>query len=326
MLDVLKNRNMDQVISSDCNPTMAASKIFNNILDQIQNSRQNFHLQLSPFSAIISLKKTIVKDRFGIPIVPPSSTSPQSSMSPNDFAILASKNLKLESDLATLHHNYEVSVDDCAAAHAKIKLFESQHQIKTEAEDFKKSDVKVLKHQIEQLAKENEYQRSEIEELKVSKSKSKEAFERLNKKYNESRTSFCKEKSLILKHHKADIKSANKDLGEAIKLRIKAEEELEKSQKSLKSCSTLNTKETSITSTVLDSSLIPDSDTPQTNSKETCCTICAHVIVNYVPEYIFETEMGPACDSCKPLDKPNSIISINPITSTIPPTNNIFPT
>ena len=44
---------------------MAASKAFNKILDCVKSSNLNFCLQLSPFSANISLKKTLVKDKAG---------------------------------------------------------------------------------------------------------------------------------------------------------------------------------------------------------------------------------------------------------------------
>ena len=50
--------------------TMAADNIFNHILETIQKSSLNYHLQISPFSAIIQLKKSLVKDRFGNPVMP----------------------------------------------------------------------------------------------------------------------------------------------------------------------------------------------------------------------------------------------------------------
>ena len=58
---------MEQTADSDKHPisTMCATKVFNNILNQIQISNLNFQLQLSPFSAHISLRKSFVKDRIG---------------------------------------------------------------------------------------------------------------------------------------------------------------------------------------------------------------------------------------------------------------------
>ena len=59
---------MDQTINSDL--TMLATKAFNNILDCVQNSCLNYQVQLSPFSAVISIKKTLVKNMQGIPFIP----------------------------------------------------------------------------------------------------------------------------------------------------------------------------------------------------------------------------------------------------------------
>ena len=50
---------------------MAASKAFDKILDCVKSSNLNFCLQLSPFSANISLKKTLVKDKAGFYLTHP---------------------------------------------------------------------------------------------------------------------------------------------------------------------------------------------------------------------------------------------------------------
>ena len=59
---------MDEIKSSDM--TMVASHIFNDIIDQVQRSCLNFQVQLSPFSALISLKKSLVNDKSGNPVHP----------------------------------------------------------------------------------------------------------------------------------------------------------------------------------------------------------------------------------------------------------------
>ena len=73
---------------------MAANRIFDNILEQIQSSNLNFHLQGSPFSEVISLKKSLVKDRSGNFLLPPTSASPLKT-SADDITVLNAKNLKL---------------------------------------------------------------------------------------------------------------------------------------------------------------------------------------------------------------------------------------
>ena len=61
---------MIETTDSDFNPTMAAYKTFDQILECVKSSNLNFCLQLSPFSANISIKKTAVKDKSGVPLIP----------------------------------------------------------------------------------------------------------------------------------------------------------------------------------------------------------------------------------------------------------------
>ena len=53
---------MDQDINSDQAPAMLASNMFYQML--------NYHLQLTPFSAQISLKKSLMKDKPGNLLLP----------------------------------------------------------------------------------------------------------------------------------------------------------------------------------------------------------------------------------------------------------------
>ena len=50
---------------------MTASETFENLLKQVQSSYLNFKIELSPFSAIIHLKKSYIKNQQGIPLLPP---------------------------------------------------------------------------------------------------------------------------------------------------------------------------------------------------------------------------------------------------------------
>ena len=57
--------------NSELDFTMAAAAAaFENILQTIQYSNLNFLLELSPFAATISLKKTPVKNKSGIALLP----------------------------------------------------------------------------------------------------------------------------------------------------------------------------------------------------------------------------------------------------------------
>ena len=80
--------NVNKIRNSDLN--MAASKTFEHVLDQVKASSLNFHLQQSPFSAVISIKKSFVKDKSGQILTPP----PQSK--PDDIIHLESENQALK--------------------------------------------------------------------------------------------------------------------------------------------------------------------------------------------------------------------------------------
>ena len=70
-------RKMEQQINSDnrFNLAMLASRNFKNILHMIETSNLNYFLQLSPFAVQISLKKTLIRDKSGVPLPLPVLTS-----------------------------------------------------------------------------------------------------------------------------------------------------------------------------------------------------------------------------------------------------------
>ena len=88
---ILRNRNMEESITSDVDYSTMAAAIFDDILDKVRNSNLNFHLQISPFSAIISLKKTLIRNKLGF-IVPPSSPTLTLMDSKMEFEMLETKN------------------------------------------------------------------------------------------------------------------------------------------------------------------------------------------------------------------------------------------
>ena len=99
---------MEKVTDSDSTPAMLASKAFNDILNKIQSSNLNFHLRISPFSAQISLRKTLVKDKDGAPLL--SSTIPNTPS--EDLTELVAKNRQLEQDVYNLSENLTKAVTE----------------------------------------------------------------------------------------------------------------------------------------------------------------------------------------------------------------------
>ena len=162
---------MDQSHFSDLNPTMIASRTFHSIIQQIQSSNLNFQLQLSPFSANISLKKSPLKDKFGV-------TAPLMAIN-NEVASLKSKTVKLEND--TFMKRTQSKEDEEGTSEALQEL------------NIKSEIVKNLQLEIRELKKVNENFRSTIEDqdllikdLEISHIKRKDIADRLHKELGES--------------------------------------------------------------------------------------------------------------------------------------------
>ena len=72
------DRKKEEFITSDTShPTMLAKQSFDHILEQVQNSCLNFQIQVSPFSAVVSIKKSLIKNKSGkfhVPTVPRASS------------------------------------------------------------------------------------------------------------------------------------------------------------------------------------------------------------------------------------------------------------
>ena len=60
---------MYQTKSSSSDINMAICNTFEYLLNQIKSSNLNYHLQQSPFDAVSSLKKSLIKDKNGNPMM-----------------------------------------------------------------------------------------------------------------------------------------------------------------------------------------------------------------------------------------------------------------
>ena len=97
---------MQELINSDVNlnSTMLARQSFNYILEQVQSSCLNFQMQISPYSAVISIEKSFVKEKFGKMQLP---TSPDSS---EGFDVLRDKIIQLEKDETDLNNRNKLGL------------------------------------------------------------------------------------------------------------------------------------------------------------------------------------------------------------------------
>ena len=167
----------DLYTNSDLN--LLAAKKFDHVLKQIQESSLNFQMTLSPFSAMISLKKSFVTDTTGAPLLPLKE------------AEVDMKNLvvKLEMENKKLQHMYDELVSRYETAMSSINSLENAVQ------DREDSLVK----------------------LECVNKSAKESALKLNKILNDTKVKFEHEKEFLQKEHKLEVKAWRNDLGQAIK-------------------------------------------------------------------------------------------------------------
>ena len=213
---------MEQLCDSDRrneNPAMLAINAYDNIIDQIRSSNLNFQLQMSPFSAHISLKRSLVKDHSGAYRLP--------------LETLDEKNLQLQKSFDALAADYARKVDDIQEAYKKMELWElEKNTIKKENET--EILVENLKLELNKLTIENENYKGKIEEQNENilelerKVKIKnEISNTLNKQLSDLKRKVEEEKALVKKMHKDEVKSWKKDLGDERKQKVKLEKKLE---------------------------------------------------------------------------------------------------
>ena len=247
---------MDEFPDSDRNPAMLASIAFENVINQIRTSNLNFQLQMSPFSACISLKRSLVKEKSGAFRLPPAPKSLTSSTE-SEIAKLVKKNLQLETQLVEINEKYARAVDDCLKVNLKLE----EHQklnIKKEPDDKKLivglendlSGVIVNNKRFRELVRDQE---EEISRLQSTVKLKEEIANNLNKQIRELKLKAEKANVLTKKRHKDEVKSWKKELGEERKEKIKLEKKLQK----LMSEKEIETAEKEKGETLTESKLLP---------------------------------------------------------------------
>ena len=249
---------MYQTKTSDFNPTMAASQTFETILNTIKSSNLNFQLMLSPFSATISLKKSLVKDKSGHLLSPPRPDSILLEQVKLENESLSKKVKDLERSNQTLKLNVEDSVIDCENAYETIRKLENELKVKQETSDDVKpensfrelynkmadeSDAlseenKNLRDQNSSLQTQVKNQALQIQDLHLIVENSKSASTRLNREVHENKIKHEKDTKLTIKELKSEIKAWRKDLGEERSEKIKLEKKLETVKKQLEAKAT----------------------------------------------------------------------------------------
>ena len=196
---------MIETTNSDLNPTMAAHKTFDQILECVKSSNLNFCLQLSPFSANISIKKTAVKDKSGVPLTPRLHVPDLRDKHDLEKIELIKKVKDLEIVNSDLQLRLTLSIRDCDQAHETIRQLENNLNIKQENIDTKENDLEIqiqkktseisnlldVNKELQKQAKTLETllleKKIEIQNLQQSLQNSRCAAKKLNKEVNENR-------------------------------------------------------------------------------------------------------------------------------------------
>ena len=192
--------------SSDIN--MAICNTFEYLLNQIKSSNLNYHLQQSPFAAVISLKKSLIKDKNGNPLTPslpvPGVPVPAARHADQpDAKCLKDQIIKLEKIIRSLECAYEEAVLDSEEAHRNVAKIKDQLEIlKAKVGDEKIDNLKV---ELKSISVKYDKSRCDLSELKI---------ENENLKKN-------------VAYQSTQLKAANRDLKHLEKLKIENEKSLE---------------------------------------------------------------------------------------------------
>ena len=287
---------------------MDTTPIYRNILDNIQDSHLNFKIEMSPFSAIVHLKNSLIQDRNGVPLLPPSPTAGIV----HDHLYLKSETLtkkliKQESVINSLKSDLELAIDECEETNQKYAHLENSC-------DILSNKLAALEHENNQL--------TAILEAKIKAEKDKDLLEvendpdtlkkemnwmknknanndlvikKLNSEIVKTKTKAAEDILAIKKDFKQEIKSWKKDLGNEREINIKLEAKLEdltnKDEFNNNNTDNTNAKEKPADFMKLELS-------PKLSSK-ICCTICGEAIETYTPKYFWGEEINPACAECK---------------------------
>ena len=150
---------MEKIINSDLHHyKMLTAQAFNKILDGIQKSNLNYQIQVSPFSAFISLKKSLIKDGDGSLLLPPVQTADGA-----DIVKLVTKIQHLENNLTVQKSDYNKAMDELADTREELRRL---HLNRTEVTTSLEIENKTLKQETKALAKKVENKALEAKQLR----------------------------------------------------------------------------------------------------------------------------------------------------------------
>ena len=225
---------------------MEATEAFENIIHHIKYSNLNFKLEQSPYSAFISLKKTLLKDRSGNILKSKASGESCASFQQlrSENQALLHKNVELEKAFHSLKRDYENVVDDSENVYRKKKELENKlDDLRVKKED---SEFTELKRRYDILALQSKAfednlieQDSQLEETKAEHGKVKVALKSVITKHEKTCEEFkhLKHENEILEKGKASqsvqLKTVRKEIKELANEHSKEINKLEDKMKDL---------------------------------------------------------------------------------------------
>ena len=125
--------------------TMAATLAFEAILSQVQTSNLNFRIELSPFSAVINIKKSLIRNKHGILATPPPPNLVVLQRVNSENLVLSHIIVQLENIIESIKGDYENAVTDCEKSYKMIAKLENELEMARAnvAEIKEELDVKV---------------------------------------------------------------------------------------------------------------------------------------------------------------------------------------
>ena len=190
------------------NPAMLALNTYESVIDQIRSSGLNFQLQLSPFSAQISLKRSLVKERSGVLRCPPPLKKEPSVHDHENWRENLSNN-----QIESFKNELNKLIIENTKCNEKLK--EQEAEICT---------LKIENTKCEETLKEKEAEIFDLEKIVKVKN---EVANRLNQQLRELKIKHETEIVSIKKMHKAEVKSWKKELGEERREKVNIEKKLE---------------------------------------------------------------------------------------------------
>ena len=112
-------------MEKDSDVTMAVNATFNSIVQQVQMSNLNFIINMTPYGAYITLKKSTLVDINGVQALPSPPLACALNQALRDKAAIDSENVALKLKQMTLEKDYEVLSKENVVLSEKLSALNS---------------------------------------------------------------------------------------------------------------------------------------------------------------------------------------------------------